>query len=121
VLLVDDEEAVLQVAGAMLIKLGCEVTKRTDSATALDAFTQAPNEFDVVVTDQSMPGGLGTDLVRELRQVRGDVPVVVFTGFSAASLEDRMEELGIQVLLSKPFRLRELATAVQEALGRESS
>jgi PAS domain S-box-containing protein len=80
VLYVDDEEPLVFVMGHMLQRLGYKVTGCTDPHKALETFRSRPDEFDVVVSDLSMPGVSGLDLARELLQIRPGIPILLASG-----------------------------------------
>jgi nitrogen-specific signal transduction histidine kinase/ActR/RegA family two-component response regulator len=116
ILLVDDEPAVGRVLRDALEALGYRVRVETDPRAALQAFAAAPRDFDLVITDQTMPGLTGEALVRELRALRADLPILLCTGFSVRLDEARIRALGIRECLMKPLRARELGAAVRRAL-----
>jgi CheY-like chemotaxis protein len=116
VLFLDDEEALTQVGGQMLESLGYRVLTMSDSVGALQAFRDDPQQFDLVVTDQTMPGLTGADRAVELMTIRPDVPVVLCTGFSELIGPEKAHELGIRGFIKKPFTRGQLAKAVREAL-----
>src|SRR3981189_2705105 len=83
VLLIDDEEPGLAATAEVLSRLGYEAVSFSDSHAALAAFEAAPQGFDVVVTDEAMPGLTGTGLARVLRRRRPDLPIVLVSGYGA--------------------------------------
>lgn len=118
VLLVEDEPAAAELGRHMLRSLGYEVVVRTSPTEALRAFTLMPQRFDLLITDQTMPRMTGETLVQEALRMRPDLPVIMMTGFSHTRSADKAGELGGCVLLHKPLRLRDLAPAIQRALGK---
>lgn len=121
ILLVDDEEALISVGSSVLEHLGYRVTSRTDSLEALATFTARPGDFDLVITDQTMPELNGTDLAKELLQIRPNLPVILLTGYSFAINAEKAKAIGIRELLAKPTRMLELGEAIGRALGHEVS
>ncbi|WP_246299026.1 hybrid sensor histidine kinase/response regulator [Desulfolutivibrio sulfodismutans] len=117
ILYVDDEESLAEIGAELLAGLGFQVTAETDPRQALERFRADPGAFDVVVTDQTMPGLSGTDLSRELLAIRPDLPIVLVTGFSESLSKDRVKALGIRNFLLKPVLRKDLAAAVSQALG----
>jgi PAS domain S-box-containing protein len=103
VLLVDDEPAVVRVLGRLLSSLGHQVATDTDAARALDRVRAAPSAYDVVITDQSMPGLAGDALARALREVRADLPVILCSGYSERYQADDAERDGLLGFLGKPI------------------
>ena len=82
VLFVDDEKMLAELGKIMLERLGYHVTLCTDSIAALSLFREQPNTFDVLVTDQTMPGMTGLDLSRHVLQIRPNLPIILCTGYS---------------------------------------
>lgn len=116
VLFVDDEEVLAELGKSMLEKLGYEVTVSTDSRKALGLVACEPSQFDVVVTDQTMPGLTGMALAEEVRKIRPQLPVVLCTGHSDAVSPESLASAGIEAFLMKPLTRAEMARAVREAL-----
>ena len=94
ILLVDDEQIIVELGIAILERLGYEVAGETNSLHALEIFRSKPGEFDLIVTDYTMPGLNGTDLAKEIRRVRPDIPVILSTGFSEKLTDDCVTNLG---------------------------
>jgi CheY-like chemotaxis protein len=118
VLLIDDEAPVLAVTAEVLSRLGYEAVSFSDSHAALAAFETAPERFDVVVTDEVMPGLTGTGLARVLRHHRPDLPIVMLSGYSGASVTQDALAAGVSELLSKPLQPREMAATLARVLHR---
>ena len=112
VLLVDDEEALMEVVRQMLEHLGYKVTARTDSTEALSLFRQEPDGFDLVITDYTMPKMTGADLAQEIMQIRPDIPVILSTGFNERISEETARKMGIHALIMKPISLGQIANVI---------
>jgi signal transduction histidine kinase/ActR/RegA family two-component response regulator len=117
ILLVDDDPQVARVTELMLRALGYQVRVFTDSLAALEAFQEAPEAVDLLMTDMTMPELTGADMAREALALRGELPVILCTGFNEQIGEDSAMALGIRKFLYKPVRHNELALAVREALS----
>ncbi|NOY45306.1 MAG: transporter substrate-binding domain-containing protein [Deltaproteobacteria bacterium] len=117
ILVVDDEPAVAEATAAVLEGLGYRTRWATDPDEALELVRSGPGEWDLVVADQTMPGLMGTELCRRIREVRPDLPVVLCTGYSESLDESAAAGVGASALLFKPVASRDLARAVAEALG----
>jgi signal transduction histidine kinase/CheY-like chemotaxis protein len=116
ILLVDDEAAIVHSEKRLLERLGYKVEAVTSSFGALEAFRAAPEEFDLVITDQAMPKLPGMALAQEILKLRGDTPIILCSGFSeVAGAEDAMAA-GIREFMTKPIRPDDLARAVRRAL-----
>ncbi|MGB3222449.1 MAG: ATP-binding protein [Desulforhopalus sp.] len=117
ILLVDDEEQVVQVTGEILQSLGYNIVGRTSSEEALKLFSSAPHDFDMVITDLTMPGLTGLELSERLKKMRPDIPIILFTGYSDQISKDAAMEAGIKEYCMKPISMRELSTVVGRFLG----
>jgi PAS domain S-box-containing protein len=116
ILLVDDEEVLVKMFRKWLKKLGYEVTATTSSVDALRRFKADSRRFDLVITDQTMPGMTGIELIHSLLRIRPDLPVILCTGFSEAVSPDTVDQLGNVKYLSKPISIRSLANEVRALL-----
>jgi CheY-like chemotaxis protein len=83
VLVADDDEDVRFVVSALLERSGCEVTTVADAHAALDVLSST--RFDVLVLDERMPPGSGSEVIRTLREAGDTTPAVLFTGFAPPS------------------------------------
>jgi len=115
ILLVDDEADIADMDRQILQRLGYSVVSTTSSPEALKIFKDQPHQFDLVITDQTMPKMTGIDLSREIKRIRSDVPIILFSGLANIA-EEKMKDNGISRYLTKPMSLPQLACAVREAL-----
>jgi two-component system, cell cycle sensor histidine kinase and response regulator CckA len=118
VLLVDDEDILMEMGRDILQSLGYQVTATTDSRKALEIFRSGHNQFDLVITDMTMPGMTGADLSKEILKLRSDIPIVLCTGFSELINEEKAKGLGIREFLMKPLNIRDLAEVIRKVLGK---
>ena len=116
VLLVDDEEQIIQMLTEMLEQLGYHVTARTSSVEALEVFRVRSDQFDLVITDQTMPNMTGTELAQRLMAIKPAIPVILCTGFSEVISEEKARFLGIREYVMKPVVISELARTIRKAL-----
>lgn len=117
VLYVDDEPSLVRVGQRRLGSLGYAVTGITSSVEALDVFRARPNDFDIVITDYSMPRLDGLELASAIAAIRPDIPILLVSGYVEALAEERVRSLRLRVF-RKPLTLSELSEAVREALRR---
>lgn len=115
-LFVDDEEALAEMGQELLEDLGYQVTVKTSSVEALTLFRTGPDQFDLIITDQTMPEITGIELAKEVMAIRPDMPVILCTGFSRLVNVDSAKEAGVRALAIKPLTKREIARKVREAL-----
>jgi CheY-like chemotaxis protein len=119
VLFVDDEEIIVQSMRNMLERLGYKVTTVTESEEALKLFSGKPSEFDLVITDQTMPGMTGQELGKEFMRIRPDIPVILCTGYSDMISSEKATAMGFRGFVMKPFTLRESAELVRRVLDEK--
>jgi NO-binding membrane sensor protein with MHYT domain/nitrogen-specific signal transduction histidine kinase/CheY-like chemotaxis protein len=116
VMLVDDERALVALAEQTLTELGYEPVAFDSSVAALQAFRADPKRFDLVLTDEAMPDLTGTELAREIRQLRPDISVILMSGYSGTNLSERAQAAGIIHMCRKPLVRRDIAEPVARAL-----
>jgi PAS domain S-box-containing protein len=119
-LLVDDETAVLEVAAQQLSLLGFRVTASTSPADALATFRREPQRFLVAVLDMTMPELTGDDVLRQLRELRPDLPAVLVSGYSEETLFERVGRAARTRFIQKPFTVESLRAALQGLLSAQA-
>jgi len=117
VMIVDDERSLVMFAEETLAELGYEPTGFDSSVAALQAFSADPRRFDLVLTDETMPDLIGTELAREIRRLRSDIPIVLMSGYSGARLTERAHAAGVSDVLRKPLVSRDIAEPLARALA----
>ncbi len=117
ILLVDDESQILLLHKEMLEGFGYKVSACADSQVALDIFSRHASQWDLVVTDQVMPGLTGMELAEQIFKISTDTPVILCTGYSDAVTEDQVKEKGISAFVMKPVVSAQLARCIRTALG----
>jgi CheY-like chemotaxis protein len=100
-----------------LKRRGYNVTAYTSSLTALEEFRQNPSAFDIVVTDQTMPGMTGGMLAAELLKIRRDIPIAICTGYSELINKEQAKEIGIREYLMKPFDITQLEKVIHKLVS----
>jgi predicted ATPase/signal transduction histidine kinase/CheY-like chemotaxis protein len=116
VMIVDDERALVALAEETLAGLGYEPLGFESSVAALQAFRARPDRFDLVLTDESMPDLTGTELAREIRQLRPEIAIILMSGHSDPRLSERAQAAGVIDVLRKPLVRRDIAEPVYRAL-----
>jgi PAS domain S-box-containing protein len=119
ILFVDDEEIIVKSVQNMLEHLGYRVTAAMDSEEALELFSGKPSEFDLVMTDQTMPAMTGEHLGKEVMRIRPDIPVILCTGYSDLISSEKAMAMGFRGFIMKPFTLRESAELVRRVLDQK--
>ena len=118
ILVVDDEEQVVKVTGELLETLGYQVTGCSSAREALLKFSADPHEFDLLVTDLTMPYLTGMELCEEARRRRRDFPVVLCTGHANKLSEERLLAAGFSAWFAKPVSLQDIAATVRSVLDK---
>jgi CheY-like chemotaxis protein len=117
VIVVDDEEALLELTTQELRELGYEPVAFGSARTALEAFRASPDDFDVLLTDFRMPGMSGDVLIREARSVRPLLPVILVSGYVGDVVQGSYGNDWADEVLTKPLRVNALATSLARVLG----
>ncbi|MCF8034563.1 MAG: PAS domain S-box protein [Desulfarculaceae bacterium] len=119
VMFVDDEPSLVEIARHILSRLGYRVDGYTSSTEALAAFQAQPDAFDLVITDQTMPSMTGAALVREIKELRPELPVIIATGFSRQLSPEQARQAGVAAFVMKPITSQEIAHTVRRVLDGE--
>jgi PAS domain S-box-containing protein len=117
-LFVDDEEALIDVGRQVLERLGYRVTADTSSLRAYDLFVKEPHDFDLVITDQTMPEMTGAELAKKILEIRPDMPIILCTGFSDKIFPEQALAAGVKRFVYKPLVVREMAENIRGLLDR---
>ena len=86
---------------------------------ALELFQKDPNQFDLVITDMTMPFMTGDELAGEFMRIRQDIPVIICTGFSEKLTEEKALSIGIRAYLGKPLLQSEMAKTIRRVLDEK--
>ncbi|MCX7143649.1 MAG: PAS domain S-box protein [Proteobacteria bacterium] len=113
VLYVDDDEAIVYLMTRLLERRGYRVSGYTDPREALAAVRADPDQFDLTVTDYNMPGMSGLEVVRALREIRADLPIVMASGYITEELRVEAHAAGVSELVFKPNTIDDLCDAVE--------
>jgi CheY-like chemotaxis protein len=116
VLFVDDEDALGRVAKKGLEKFGYVVTTFVSPIDALERFRESPGDFDVVVSDLTMPKMTGIDLARHVHEIRPDMPLILCSGFGTRAHETRGKQAGVKKFLEKPVYPDKLGWAIRQVM-----
>ncbi len=116
IMILDDEESIAQMEKFMLSSLGYEISMYTDALMAREALLNQPERYDLLITDQSMPGISGIMLAEEILKTRKDFPIIIATGYSSVLKSQEAEKMGVKNILIKPLSQKKLARTVRETL-----
>ncbi|MGL1931710.1 MAG: transporter substrate-binding domain-containing protein [Desulfotalea sp.] len=116
ILFVDDEEMLANMGKHMLEKLGYQVTVKNSSFDALKIFQKNPEQFDLIITDQTMPGITGSELSSKILKINPDIPIILCTGYSSIMTEEKAKAMGIKEFALKPLARKDIAKLVRKVL-----
>ncbi len=121
VMVIDDESMVLKVLQKAMERFGYEVTGFADGVEALEVFRANPDQYDVVVTDQSMPNITGYELATQMLAIRPDLPMVLTTGHSDEMIHEQARAAGIRYYLPKPISMADLGKVLEELTNQTTA
>jgi len=116
ILLIDDEKPILNIVGQVLSRFGYKVTSHNMSTDALECFKKAPYDFDLVITDMTMPELTGDKIVTEVKKVRPEIPVILCTGFSEKIANGMVSAVKPDKILMKPAGKDDLLKSIRYLL-----
>jgi len=116
ILLVDDDKKVAFMEQHMLEKLGYRVTCQLESSEALAVFSKTPHDFDLVITDLTMPELTGYQLAEKISDIRPDIPIILCTGYGEHINKKQYDLQGIKGFLNKPVSIKDVSCLIREIL-----
>jgi len=116
ILIIDDEKSVIRMQKTLLERLGYHVTARTDSREALILFRKNPFQFNLVISDMTMPDMTGDKLAVKLMKIRKDIPVILCTGHANEFAENIAFETGARALLHKPVQKDDFVKTIRKVI-----
>jgi len=119
ILFVDDEPMLVELGVSLLEILGYKVTGADNSEKALSEFIRFPNYYDLLITDQTMPGITGSDLAQKILKIRPGMPIILCTGFSNLISQEKASSLGIKGFAMKPLAKKDIAVLIRKVLDTE--
>ncbi|MBU0767836.1 MAG: response regulator [Proteobacteria bacterium] len=119
ILVVDDEKSIVNMSRRMLERLGYKVEATTSPIEALALFRSKPGQYDLIITDMTMPSMTGDKLVKEILNIRPDMPTIICTGFSDKIDAEKAKEIGATGYLEKPHEKSDIARVVRQVLDRK--
>ena len=119
ILFVDDEESMVNLNRQRLERLGYQVKSTTKPLEALEWFKADPDQFDVIITDMTMPRMTGDKLTAEVLKIRPHMPVIICTGYSQRMSAKKAAALGVLKYIEKPMDTQDLASSIREVLDKK--
>ncbi|MEM6793995.1 MAG: transporter substrate-binding domain-containing protein [Acidobacteriota bacterium] len=120
ILIVDDEPYLTDVVGRCLEGMGYTTRCFNVSLEALEAFEDTPQDFDLIVSDLTMPHLTGEELATRATAIRPDIPVILMTGYSSQVVQEKVAQGTIRQVLEKPMKPQELIDAVGRQLDQQT-
>lgn len=117
ILFIDDEESIGEMSKKMLERAGYQVTTKTSGQDALEIFKRQPDRFDLIITDQTMPGMTGTELSSKVLEIRPDIPIILCTGYSSIISKEEAEGIGIKEFALKPLSKKNFTALIHKVLN----
>jgi two-component system cell cycle sensor histidine kinase/response regulator CckA len=118
ILLVEDDAYLAEAEKKMLEELGYKVTALTSSVEALEIFQKLPDRFDIIIADYAMPKMTGLQMIRKIRSISPDIPVIICTGYSKVVQQQKITSLGIGEIIMKPIELGYIASSIRRLLEK---
>jgi CheY-like chemotaxis protein len=118
ILLVDDEKDITDVQAEMLKRLGYQVTVTNRANDAIALFAEHPEQFDLVISDMTMPNMTGLQLTEKLRQIHPEIGIIICSGYKESDSEKKLQDMKINAFVQKPVTMRELAETVRKILDK---
>ncbi len=119
ILFVDDEPKFVMITQRQLEQLGYRLEAYTSPQRALEQFRNAPEDFDLVITDVAMPKITGDKLINQIRQIRPAIPAILLTGYSEKVDRQTADQIGCEYAI-KPIERDDLARLVRNAIEGKS-
>jgi CheY-like chemotaxis protein len=116
ILFVDDEVPIADMSRQRLSLLGYKVTTVNSSRQALEHLSKRPGDFDVMITDMTMPRMSGDQLAIAAKKIKPDIPIILCTGYSKKISKERARAIGIKAFLMKPIALSDMAETIRAVL-----
>jgi excisionase family DNA binding protein len=121
VLVVDDEASIRDLLAKTLALAEYEVDTASDGPSALDRLRERRGSYNLMIADLRMPGMDGLTLIREVKRLSPNLPIIIITGFSTESSAIEAVNLGVAGYLTKPFRVPQVLEAAAKALGANAA
>jgi len=120
ILFIDDEPDIVELADEMLTALGYRVTATHKSQKALEIFEKTPRDFDLVITDRTMPKMTGLELAGHMRALRPEIPIILCSGYGLDLEEESIQGREISAALAKPLSFKNVAETIRTVLDEKA-
>jgi CheY-like chemotaxis protein len=116
IFVVDDEEQMGRLMERLLKPLGYQITKKSNSQEALEVVMNAPFDFDLVLTDYTMPHLTGVQLAEALLRVHPDLPIILMSGYGEELDIEKIKSIGIKTVLDKTIPVNQFVSTIRQVL-----
>ncbi len=120
ILLIDDEALLCELSQNIMERMGYQVTAHTNVTEALAVFQKSPAEFDLIMTDQTMPDMTGTEMAKQVLLIRPDIPIILMTGYSNLVDENSAKLMGIREFALKPLTRDDIGVLIRKVLDSQA-
>ena len=121
VMLVDDEKDIVTLTKTALEKFGYKVKPFSNAVQAFQEFQMHPDQFDIVITDMTMPYMTGTELAQKIIEIKPDIPIILSTGYSQSVHREKAYAMGIAGYLDKPVEIEDMIRTIRKVLSDKSA
>ena len=121
IMMVDDEEDIRLCYKMILEGYGYKVHSFQNGIDAFNDFQKNPHQFDLIITDMTMPGMTGIELLQKIHEVREDIPSILCSGFSGLVNDEKAIQMGVSRYLMKPVLKNDLASAIRELIDKKKA
>jgi len=118
ILVVDDDKSLAGFLSELLSNFGYRVTTMFDSHQALDHYFESDGDYDLVITDQTMPGMTGVEMATSILQRHPDQAIMLCTGYSDQVDAHRAQKMGIKSFMEKPMETRNILAEIKRLLDQ---
>jgi PAS domain S-box-containing protein len=116
ILIIDDELVIVTMLAQTLTNYGYIIDSFTDPLAAWQTFRNNPKDYDLILTDMTMPGMTGEELVGKIVHLRPNIPIILCSGYSYSLDQDSVRAIGIHQFIPKPINITTLAATVRKLL-----
>ena len=116
---IDDEEALVELFTYYLESNDMKVSSFGEGKSALEAMESNPKGWDILVSDVSLPGMDGLEILRHVRSMNQQLPVILYSGFKKPKFKEKAEALGVNKILVKPVVPGDMLKEIRALLNKE--
>ncbi len=119
IMIIDDEEIVLEAIARVIRGLGYDVMTSAGALEGIELFSRHAEDVDLVILDWMMPIRTGLEVLREIHEIRPEIPVILTSGYLEVDLGQSIADLQLAGYLQKPWRQSVVKAMLAEILGEQ--